>query len=351
MRIAFDLDETLISARFPQEKCSWWRKLFLRERLRRGTVRLFQKLQNHGHRIWIYTTSCRTPGYIERLFRFHGLRLDGIINQDIHAQAKAPTSKYPPAFDIDVLIDDSEGVALEGRKHGFKVIVVSPDNRDWCNAVLSSMKIIEKEQQAQRLAGTMPVGYVLWGLENNSLMYHNAPELPICSRCGYKTDFDYVNPTLKIRRRIYDLSFTHDGCAIASQRFKEHCIRCGYTGLHFIPLPSDPEFFYVKIESRLQCDMQAQKTRCENFCPECENFESVVGVTPAYLKNVTKPLPDGFYRSEQSFASGNEKSPLIIVGLDTYQKLKREKLTGIIADEVRVKISFIPAPQAEEAKQ
>jgi hypothetical protein len=35
-------------------------------------------------------------------------------------------------------VDDSDGVRLEGRRHGFRVVVVSPDDADWTRKVLAA---------------------------------------------------------------------------------------------------------------------------------------------------------------------------------------------------------------------
>lgn len=139
MNIAFDLDNTLISSNFPPEECRWLRRMFLKERLRRGTKWLFRHLRSRGHRVWIYTTSCRSEKYISRLFHAHGLNLDGIVNLDRRNLKTPPCSKYPPAFGIDLLIDDSPGVEQEGRTHGFSVITVSPDNPDWAEKLLDEI--------------------------------------------------------------------------------------------------------------------------------------------------------------------------------------------------------------------
>ncbi len=50
-------------------------------------------------------------------------------------------SKYPPAFGIDLHIDDSEGVGLEGERHGFTVVVVSPEDPDWVTRVLEAVDL------------------------------------------------------------------------------------------------------------------------------------------------------------------------------------------------------------------
>jgi hypothetical protein len=149
MRIAFDLDDTLIpSARglFPVEQPrGFFGRLFAAEGLRRGTMRLMGALARGHFDLWVYTTSLRTPHYIRRLFRCYGVRLGGAINSNEHwrwLQQQPPArrcSKYPPAFHIDLLVDDSEGVWLEGQAHGFKVVHVKPDDADWSRTVLAEV--------------------------------------------------------------------------------------------------------------------------------------------------------------------------------------------------------------------
>ncbi len=44
---------------------------------------------------------------------------------------------------------------------------------------------------------------------------------------------------------------------------------------------------------------------------------------------IDQPLEDGFYRSDLLFASGNEKHPLIFVGIKTKAKLEATNLNGL----------------------
>jgi hypothetical protein len=136
MKIAFDLDNTLIqyeyafSTETPKKKL--FAKLFGAEALRLGTVELFHFCQKQNWETWIYTTSFRSKVRIKTLFWVHNIALNGVINQTIHnKKVTVRSSKHPPTFGIDVLIDDSEGVQLEGERFGFEVIVVKPDNDDW----------------------------------------------------------------------------------------------------------------------------------------------------------------------------------------------------------------------------
>jgi hypothetical protein len=144
MHIAFDLDDTLIPCefRFPLERTPWLARALGLEPLRQGTVELCRQLRGRGHHLSVYTTSLRNPLAVHLMFLAHGIRLAGVINQDRHVRclrngrpAANECSKYPPAFGIDLLVDNSEGVREEGRRFGFSVVVVQPDDGDWIEAV------------------------------------------------------------------------------------------------------------------------------------------------------------------------------------------------------------------------
>jgi phosphoserine phosphatase len=150
MRIAFDLDDTLLpsSSLFETEKpAKGILGLFVSERLRRGTSNLLLELEAAGHEVWIYTSSLRPSWSIRLLFRAYGIGLGGVINQQVHDREVGRVgrehlpSKYPPAFGIDVLVDDSEGVSVEGETHGFKVVQVPPTDRNWTDRVRSMVKM------------------------------------------------------------------------------------------------------------------------------------------------------------------------------------------------------------------
>ena len=142
MRVAFDLDNTLIRGGhdFPLEKPRYMllAQLLGVERLRAGIVALHRHLRGQNCEIWVYTTSYRSRWHIRRLFWQYGLRLDGIVNQSRHDQdVTARSTKYPPQFGIDLLLDDLEGVGLEGQRHGFRVLVVAPEDARWTERILA----------------------------------------------------------------------------------------------------------------------------------------------------------------------------------------------------------------------
>jgi hypothetical protein len=150
MRISFDIDDTLVCPRADAPNEPGWVPNFIHgwlgEPLRQGTRLLFQELRRRGFSIWIYTTSVRTPFQIRLWLILHGIRVDGVINEERHRTqlagrrfARVP-SKYPPAFGIDLHVDDSEGVKMEGQEHGFLVVLVRPNDEHWGKVVLGAIE-------------------------------------------------------------------------------------------------------------------------------------------------------------------------------------------------------------------
>lgn len=149
MRISFEVDDTLILHDTPGPRevvVPWYWRWFYPEPLRHGTKALMHALQQRGCEICLYTTSYRQPRYLRSWFKTFGVQLGEIINQDVHDQrvkkAQFPDympSKFPPAFGIDLHVDDSEGVALEGDQHGFRVVVVPASDLGWAERVLAAV--------------------------------------------------------------------------------------------------------------------------------------------------------------------------------------------------------------------
>ena len=146
MRISFDLDDTLIchggtvpcEPRLPPVIRSFLRD----EPLRKESRLLANELRRSGHELWIYTSSGRTAFWIRWWFRFHGIVIDGVVNGQRHAEcfgAGSLPTKQPHAFGIHLHVDNAPGVAVEGKQHGFNVLVVEPDAEDWVERVLAAV--------------------------------------------------------------------------------------------------------------------------------------------------------------------------------------------------------------------
>ena len=156
LRVSFDIDDTLVCGpRVPTEQHV---PLLYRRRypepLRKGSRNLLQALQKNGCRLWVYTSSGRPASYLQGLFGSFGVKLEGVVNQARHEEVvgRRGPSKFPPAFNIGLHVDDSEGVAMEARAHGFHVVVVSPDDERWAERVLSAVGALRGEAAPARQA-------------------------------------------------------------------------------------------------------------------------------------------------------------------------------------------------------
>lgn len=148
-RISFDLDDTLIcyhQGALYEPRLSFLRRLFLHEEpLRFGARGLLRQLRARGWECWIYTTSYRSPLGVRWWLLMHGIRVAGVINQNVHdrylrrSPHDYPPSKNPRAFGIHLHVDDSEGVWLEGKQYGFRVVVLSPHDEDWTSKVMKAV--------------------------------------------------------------------------------------------------------------------------------------------------------------------------------------------------------------------
>lgn len=141
MNISFDLDSTLIpnGKEFETEKRSGIAKLFGIEEMRKGTRELISGLQSEGHKTHIYTTSFRTKGKIRLTLKYYGIKANRIVNEKENRRVlksrNINSSKYPPAFDFDLHIDDLKGVEIESERFNFKTIIVEPNDKNWIEKV------------------------------------------------------------------------------------------------------------------------------------------------------------------------------------------------------------------------
>ncbi len=142
MKISFDLDDTLIPGNkflFSTENRNLIQKILKIEKIRKGSKRVFKDLKKQGHEIGIYTTSFRPKFKILFQLLTYGIRPDFIINENenrIELKRKnINSSKYPPAFEIDIHIDDSKGVEIEGQKLNFKTIIIKKSDNNWTEKI------------------------------------------------------------------------------------------------------------------------------------------------------------------------------------------------------------------------
>jgi len=151
MRVAFDLDDTLIPSMcvFPVEKPvrRFLARFLGHEPMRAGTARVLRHLAARGCEIWVYTTSYRSPFTVRAQFFLYGVWIGGVVNGDIHrarmiryGASHKSCIKYPPAFGIDLLFDNSEAVWEEARRYDYRVVPVKPDDDNWADALIEKVE-------------------------------------------------------------------------------------------------------------------------------------------------------------------------------------------------------------------
>ena len=171
------------------------------------------------------------------------------------------------------------------------------------------------------------ITYYVHEQDSKLRMFRDDSSLKKCPKCGYRLDFFAHNPDFVLRKSQYDVYATYDGQTIVSQAFKDFCTKENYKGLEFLEFKNDEHHYHLIIseDNIVPFDAPRRKTRFEGLCNVCGNYESIIGATPAYLK-IKEPLLDGIYRSDILFASGNEKSPLFFVGIQTKEKMEEAGL-------------------------
>lgn len=162
MRVSFDLDNTLIcyQVEVPREpRLPWYLRLIAGdEPLRLGARQLLSGLRDQGWEVWIYTTSYRSPTAVRRWLRCHGVVVTRVINQNIHNEqlahlaAERRPSKNPAEFGIALHVDDSEGVRIEGERHGFSVVIVAPEDDAWAEKVKRAAERRVAKWQSRKVA-------------------------------------------------------------------------------------------------------------------------------------------------------------------------------------------------------
>lgn len=177
------------------------------------------------------------------------------------------------------------------------------------------------------------IAYRLSGPDNDTTFFEKEPPLGVlCKECQSCFDFKYHPSSLGIlASKKYDVSFTYDNRIIVSNKFKEFCSRNKIEGLNFYQL-DDKSLYYFIPENIIKINAEKSGIGFYDKCSLCVNYESAVGISS--LSFNTKDISRGIYRTDICFGSEKEKSPVVIVDIETVNLMKKEKFTGIIFESV-----------------
>ena len=178
------------------------------------------------------------------------------------------------------------------------------------------------------------LGFVIFGHDNRSYFFGNAPSEIFCPKCDSVIKKDSFFPShIRVRTGL-DVSATYDNRKIVSERFKNLCERERIPGIEFISVHGSGKIYFIPVVARVAAvDFRRRKTRFEDKCEKCGQFESIIGATPAYLID-SKPLGPGFFKSDLEFGSGRAKAPLLFIDREFGMVLRDAKLLGMDLEEI-----------------
>ncbi|QHM73918.1 hypothetical protein [Mixta intestinalis] len=155
------------------------------------------------------------------------------------------------------------------------------------------------------------IGYDLSAVGNHAYFFENAPDSIFCNKCGCCIDDDYLPKDLKVGNRT-DIGTTYDRRFIVSLRFKEYIDGLGLN-VDFLPVDKNKILFLMRPKNIIS--YAAYKKG--NYCDECHQYFDQVMPDPTFYDETGRVLEKGIFFTSTSFGSGKEKSPSIILGVET----------------------------------
>ena len=185
----------------------------------------------------------------------------------------------------------------------------------------------------------MILGYSLFATDTRKNMYGDDFEFGpdrqnkcLKYRCIY--EINYLPGNFEVPKNTRsDFLETYDGFHLVTENVIKFCETNKYENIEFIPLPGNSRYYWIKPHTEVEYDFKRRGTRFLYYSNKCKGYGEIIGADPVCLKN-NKPLGDNFYRTDLSFGSVNGKSPSILVGVKTFDKIKRSGLKGVYFEKV-----------------
>jgi hypothetical protein len=105
-----------------------------------------------GFDVWVYTSSFRTQKYIRHLFRFYGVKFNGIVNGQRHLKEvqgqrrEILPQKVPPRYNISLHIDDETVICSYGSQMGFEAYQLDAPDDDWVEKIIARAEAVKKKK-------------------------------------------------------------------------------------------------------------------------------------------------------------------------------------------------------------
>jgi len=146
MCVSFDLDEVLLTdgTKVPADR---WipvlHRISVKSGMRLRSPVLIRELQKLGFDVWVYSGGYRSETALKRIFRFHRVRVDGMVNGIRKKEQRALIRKaFVEKYEVSLHIDGSDIVWVNTRTREYDTLPIGGNASDWGARTLQAVKQI-----------------------------------------------------------------------------------------------------------------------------------------------------------------------------------------------------------------
>jgi len=134
MCVSIDLDEVLLTASpdLADKKLPMSFGHYIGRGMRKNAPLLIRELQALGFDVWVYSSGYMPEDALRKLFRYHGVTVDGIVGGLKNKQVRTAFRKaFTEKYDVSVHIDNSGIICVDTRSKAYDIIDIGAGQTDW----------------------------------------------------------------------------------------------------------------------------------------------------------------------------------------------------------------------------
>ncbi|MCM1504782.1 MAG: hypothetical protein NC127_06265 [Muribaculum sp.] len=188
--------------------------------------------------------------------------------------------------------------------------------------VKDSAKQVSFPKKEYDFTGVTVIGYSMFCRTcNNGHYFHKRPRYTFSCRYCHSILRRAFNPKYRALKSKGDIYATFDIYVIVSDKFKTFCDSNNYEGLNFTELPKSPGWYWFYPTIEIPIDLERSLSKRLGPCEICGSVNYYLTKNMFLNKDFHIGMDDFIYRADVEFGD-DAKSPLIIVGPKTKEKLK-----------------------------
>lgn len=180
----------------------------------------------------------------------------------------------------------------------------------------------------------MIVAKLLYGADSDDMYGREDKKEGWCDKCGCRLDM-IPNPNYKVRIKGRDFQQTYDDFYIVSDKFKRFCETNNYEGLIFFPIKT--KGYYVFFATKIyKMAKNIGVVRYENLKKCCGSVNVEHNFWPnVYVRDIYNTKDGNDFIAQTDIMYGCKyRCTKLIIGIETYQKMKDSGLKGIDVRDV-----------------